>query len=97
MLQITLLCAGGFSTSVMVNKMKAACLELNIDAQIRATSANNFVEYATSTDILLLAPQISFLEKDFKEKWPHIKQMIISGLDYGTMNGKHVVEQALEL
>lgn len=97
MLRITLLCAGGFSTSVMVNKMKNACKENNIQAEIRATSANNFIEFAAQTDVLLLAPQISFLENEFKDNYPQLKQMVISGVDYGTMDGKHVIEQVMGL
>ncbi|WP_312947548.1 PTS sugar transporter subunit IIB [Superficieibacter sp.] len=77
--------------------MKEACKALGIEAQIRATSANNFVEYAKNTDILLLAPQISFLENDFQKNWPQIRQMVIIGLNYGTMNGQNVVKQALAL
>ncbi|MET3558336.1 PTS system cellobiose-specific IIB component [Streptococcus rupicaprae] len=97
MVNITLVCAGGFSTSMLVTKMKEAATAKGIEANIIAMAESAFEKYKGQTDVLLLGPQISFLEEEFKTKYAgtDMKINVISLADYGMMNGANVLETAL--
>ncbi len=99
MKQITLVCAAGMSTSMLVQKMQKAAQAQNLEVEIRATSESSFKEYADKTDILLIGPQVGYLQDDFKAKYEPkgIKVSVINIVDYGTMNGEKVLGDALKL
>jgi PTS system cellobiose-specific IIB component len=99
MKKITLICAGGMSTSMLVAKMEAAATQLGQEVTIRATAESKFKEYETDTDVLLLGPQVGFMLKKFKETYEPkgIKVAVIDGIDYGMMNGEKVLKKALEI
>lgn len=97
MVNITLVCAGGFSTSMLVTKMKEAAASKGIEADIRAMAEASFEKYEGQTDVLLLGPQIGFLEDEFKQKYPQLAVAVIDMADYGMMNGEKVLTYAIEL
>ncbi|MBP2642965.1 MAG: phosphotransferase system cellobiose-specific component [Firmicutes bacterium] len=99
MKRITLLCAGGFSTSMLVTRMEEAAQGKGLEVIIRAASESRFVEYENETDILLLGPQVGFLAEDFKKKYTGkgMKVAVIDSLDYGMMNGEKVLKDALDM
>jgi len=97
MKRITLICMGGFSTSMLMKKMKTSAQANGIEVTIEATSESNFKKFEDITDILLIGPQVSFIEEDMKKKYPNIKVAVIKSSDYGTMNGEKVLKDALEL
>ena len=66
MKHIILICAAGMSTSLLVNKMKSAASEEGKEVHIEAMSANIFATYQEPVDVLLLGPQISFLEEEMR-------------------------------
>ena len=67
MLYITLVCAAGMSTSLLVNKMKDAAKKENIEAEIIAMSEAAFAKYDKPTDVLLLGPQVRYLLSKMKK------------------------------
>jgi cellobiose PTS system EIIB component len=99
MKKITLVCAAGMSTSLLVSKMKAAAQKMNEEVEIRATAESNFAEFENDTDILLLGPQVGYTLKRMKEKYEPkgMKVSVINSLDYGVMNGTKVLKEALEM
>ncbi|EGO65039.1 PTS sugar transporter subunit IIB [Acetonema longum] len=97
MTRIALICMGGFSSSVLVQKMEESAKKQNLEVQIRAMSEGNFKKYADQTDIVLLGPQVSFIEQQVKERYSHLKVAVINSIDYGTMNGEKVLKDALKL
>lgn len=99
MKQITLVCAAGMSTSMLVQKMQKAAQAQNLEVEIRATSESSFKEYADKTDVLLIGPQVGYLQHDFKAKYEPkgIKVSVINIVDYGMMNGEKVLGDALKL
>lgn len=96
---ITLVCAGGFSSSMLLSEMQKIIDEKNLDIKLKAVAESRFDQYKDSTDILLIAPQVRYLEKTLKEKHnlKNMKIMIIDSIDYGLMNGAKVLEDALKL
>jgi PTS system cellobiose-specific IIB component len=99
MKKITLICAAGMSTSLMVTKMKEAAKKLGEEVEIRATSEGKFKQYENDTDILLLGPQVGFLLNKYKQTYEPkgIKVEVIDSIDYGMMNGEKVLKMALGL
>lgn len=99
MKKITLICAGGFSTSMLVSNMEDAAKAKGIEAEIRATAESKFAEFENDTDVLLLGPQVGYLLDDFKRKYveKEMKVAVIDSIDYGMMNGEKVLNDALNM
>jgi PTS system cellobiose-specific IIB component len=96
---IMLVCAAGMSTSMLVKKMQDAAQEKQIKVKIFATAASNAEnEFASEhPDLLLLGPQVRYMESDMQAKFSSIPVKVIDMADYGMMNGKGVLEKALKL
>lgn len=98
---IMLVCSAGMSTSLLVTKMEKAAQEKGMEADIFAVSASEADVNLDpkKVDVLLLGPQVRFLEKQFAEKLAPkgIPLAIINMSDYGMMNGEKVLMQAEEL
>lgn len=99
MIRITVACTSGMSISLLVSKMESYAQKKKIAVSIIAVPENKFDHYLSKTDILLLGPQISFLEKKYKQKLAasSIKVAAISIIDFGRMDGEKVLDMALNL
>ena len=98
MLKITLICGGGYSSSMLVSDIRKIIEEEDLQIEIRASAESKVSLYEEDSDILLLAPQVRYLEKDFKEKYEKqgIRVMVVNSMDYGLMNGRKVLKDTLE-
>lgn len=98
---IMLVCAAGVSTGMLVSNMQKAAEEQNLDADIFAVSPNEADGNLSSKDIdvLLLGPQVKFLKDQLEEKVSSkdIPVEIIDMRDFEHMDGKAVLDRALEL
>lgn len=97
MKKITLVCAGGFSTSLLVTKMEQSAKTKGLEVVIRATAQSKFKEFENDTDVLLLGPQVSYLLDELTDKYKEIKVGVIESIDYGMMNGEKVLNYALNM
>lgn len=96
MKKIMLVCSAGMSTSLLVTKMKEEAKNQGIEAEIWANSEAEAKEKWEDADILLLGPQVKYLERKMKDMVKDsIPVQVINMVDYGTMNGKKVLEQAI--
>lgn len=93
---ILLACAGGFSTSMLVQRMKKVAKEKNIDVVIEATAESNIDVVIDNVDVILLGPQMAHAEQDLKSTYA-IPVATINSIDYGMMNGEKVLNTALEI
>lgn len=94
MRNIVLICAAGMSTSLLVNKMKAAAAEEGYECSINAYALSEVPNVVPAADIVLLGPQVRFNQKKIAERYP---DKIVESIDmrmYGTMNGKGVIDFA---
>ena len=84
---------------MMVSKMKEAAQKKQIEAEITAMSESSFDTYDGQTDVLLLGPQISYLEQNIRKKYEPkgIKVSVIEAASYGMMDGERVLNKALEM
>lgn len=94
--KILLVCAGGFSTSMLVKKMMEASGNQH---EIWADGISNIAGEAAKADCILIGPQIRFKLADVQaEAAKHgIKADAIDMVAYGTMNAPKVLEQAYKL
>lgn len=93
--KILLACAGGFSTSMLVTRMKEARGAEYEDYEILAVPEADIPNHLDS-DILLLGPQIAYMLEDLTESFDFPVRCIDS-YDYGTMNGVSVFNNALKV
>lgn len=97
MLTITLICNLGMSTSMLVDKMKAAANEKGIEADIDALPFDKMGDRVKKTDILLLGPQVRYLLSKFKAEYgsdiPVIEVMNFS--DYALINAEKILNESL--
>lgn len=96
-LKITLACAGGVSTSILCSRIISACAEKGYEAECKAYGANSLRnEQVAGSDVILLGPQVCYMEDDIIERFPDIPVRLIEMMDYGTMNAKNIVNRLLE-
>ncbi|QOV18149.1 PTS sugar transporter subunit IIB [Blautia liquoris] len=99
MIYITLVCAGGMSTSILAKKMEKEAKSQGKEVKVTAMSESAFKTYKEPTDVLLLGPQVGYIlermKKDYEPKG--IKVQVIDRMAYGQINGKAVLESALAL
>ncbi len=99
MTKIMLLCSAGMSTSMLVQRMETAATEASIEAQIWACGEGEARTRIDECDVILLGPQVRFLKGEFEKliAGKSIKLDVINSTDYGTMNGKAVLDHAFKL
>ena len=98
MLRILLACAGGMSTSLLMNKMKEEADQRGIEVSVDAVGEKTIGNHIGNFDVLLLGPQVRYVLKNVQDvvgdKAPFD---VIDMRDYGTMNGKNVFQNAMEM
>ena len=91
---ITLFCAAGMSTSLLVNKMKAEAEKKGADYVIAAYSLNDAPKQAPLADVILIGPQVRFALEKLKKEYPGKPIEAIDMRSYGLMDGKAVLALA---
>lgn len=97
MKKILLVCNAGMSTSMLVAKMKKAAEEKNAEVEIEAKSLSEAKKEIAAVDIVLLGPQIRYELANVKNMAGNVPVEAIDMKDYGMMNGKKVLEHAMEV
>ncbi len=97
MKKILLVCNAGMSTSMLVAKMKKAAEEMKAEVGIEAKSLSEAKKEIERVDIVLLGPQIRYEMENVKKIAGSTPVEAIDMKDYGMMNGKKVLEHALEV
>lgn len=97
--KIMLACAAGMSTSLLVTKMQEAAKANGKDYEIFAKSTadiDNELSADVKPDVLLLGPQVSYMQKEVKSKTDAagIPMDVINMMDYGMMKGDKVFAAA---
>ena len=92
--KITLFCAAGMSTSLLVNKMKAEAEKKGADYEIAAYSLNDAPKYAPESDVILIGPQVRFALEKLRKEYPDKPIEAIDMRAYGLMDGQTVLELA---
>jgi PTS system cellobiose-specific IIB component len=96
---IVLVCSAGMSTSLLVTKMQKAAGEQGIEVNIKAIAEADLKNNLENLDVLLLGPQVRYMLSKVKDLMEPkgIPVDVINSVDYGTMNGAKVLEQAISM
>ena len=97
MRKVILFCSAGMSTSALVRKMEEAAKEMNYEVHVEAHSVSETARKGPDADVVLLGPQVRFSLEDTKKKLPGVPVEVIGMREYGTMNGKAVIEQVKKI
>ncbi|MBI0103442.1 PTS sugar transporter subunit IIB [Gilliamella sp. W8145] len=103
MKQVIFACAGGMSTSLLVNKIRKEALERSLDFDFIAISEQLLYQHLNSDSdkiiAVLLGPQMRFaLDESRKQTEKYgIPIDIIDPVAYGTMNAGKVLDQILQM
>lgn len=100
MYEIVLLCQYGASTGLLTTNMLEEAQKQNIEVNINAYPEYQLDSILSSkkVDVVLMGPQIRFKKKAFEEKYADLDLdfVLIDPADYGMMNGKKVLQVALD-
>ena len=96
MKKILSVCSAGMSISLLVNKMKDAAKEFNVEVDINALPVAECSSKINEVDIVLLGPQVRF-QKSLVEKLANgrIPVEVIDMRSYGIMDGKSILKSTL--
>jgi PTS system cellobiose-specific IIB component len=94
---ILLVCSAGMSTSLLVSKMEKVAKEKNIDAHIWAVGTAGFKDELSKADVVLLGPQVRFMQSQVKKLAGEKPVEVIDMRSYGKVDGAAVLDQALKL
>lgn len=94
MKNIVLICAAGMSTSLLVSKMENEAASEGYDCKIQAYSVTEAPYVIPDADVVLLGPQVRYNLKSYREQFPDKKIELIDMVQYGTMNGRAVLDFA---
>ncbi len=96
-MKILLVCSAGMSTSLLVNRMNEAAREKQLNVDIEAHPIADTHLYGQDADVILLGPQVRFQEQHIRSMFDNKPIAVIDMKDYGMMNGKKVLEEAIAL
>ena len=99
MSKVMFVCSAGMSTSLLVEKVIKAAKERELEMEVYAVGEAEARKDLSQADILLLGPQVRYLENRFKKDLGDSKTKIgvVDMLAYGRMDGEKVLDQILEL
>ena len=96
-MKIVLVCYAGMSTSMVMNKMKAAAKEQQIELDAVAVPVSDLDDHKDGADAVLLGPQIRYAMDEVKAKVEDkIPVMAIDTRDYGMMRGDKILKDTLK-
>ena len=97
MKKIVLCCNAGMSTSMLVEKMRAAAAADAFDCEIAAYAISEVESKAKDADVILLGPQVRFELKKVQKLFPDKPVEAIAPQDYGMLKGGNVIARAKSL
>ncbi len=91
-MKVSVFCALGMSTSVVVKKIKKEADAENFPLEIEAHSVNDLEVFAPGSDAILIGPQIAYRKDEIQKNYPNIPVVVMSMRDYGAGNGKNILK-----
>lgn len=95
-MRVLLVCAGGFSTGLLMKKMKNYWEEQGIDLVIEATSVRVCDEVSDNYEVVLIGPQVGYQLDNIKER-TGLPCAIIPSMDYGIGNCPNIMKLVKEM
>ena len=95
-IKILLVCAGGMSTGILMQKMEKYASENDIDLKIKATGVMSYDKYCQDFDVILVGPQVRYLFQSIQKK-SQMPCAVMDSLAYGLQNCPIIMKQAFDL
>lgn len=95
-MKIILACAAGMSTSMLVDRMQQSAEEQGFDLMIDAVPVSSLDNHVDGTQLILLGPQVSYMQEQLAIEYAPIPVQVVDMMDYGMMNGKKVLSDAIQ-
>lgn len=95
-MKLLLICAGGMSTSILMKKLKTAAEQKGTELEVSAIGAGEF-DPKGGYDVILLGPQVSYLQDSITSKAEGIPVGVIAMQDYGLARTDNIFKQIDEL
>lgn len=96
--KIMLMCNEGMSTSMVARKMLQYAQSIHCNADISATNIGSLEDIYPITDLIILSPQIAYMEEKVRETVRDKCQvMLVNAQHFSHMDGKSIVEHAATL
>ncbi|HIX67477.1 MAG TPA: hypothetical protein H9735_05030 [Candidatus Anaerostipes excrementavium] len=93
-MKIYLFCSGGFSTSLLANKMSEAYKDKGrSDVTVEAMDFGSLDSVIEEADVIVLAPQIAWAKEQVEEDYPGKKVYLLTIQEFGSMDGNMIVEK----
>ncbi|ENM5739017.1 PTS sugar transporter subunit IIB [Vibrio mimicus] len=93
--RIYLFCSAGMSTSLLVTKMKAQAEKYDVPVVIDAYPETLVTEKGGDADVILLGPQISYMQPEIQKLLPNKPVEVIDAILYGKVDGLGVLKAAV--
>ena len=99
MLKVMFVCCAGMSTSLLVEKVNQAAEKAGVAMEVFAMGETEAKKNLSQADILLLGPQVRYLENSFKKSLEGSKTKlgVVDMIAYGRMDGEKVLAQIMEM
>jgi PTS system cellobiose-specific IIB component len=99
MIKVLFVCAGGISTSFLEQRTKDAFAKRGIGVEIEARSATDIDDRLEGVDVVLMAPQVSYMQKELEKLCAQqaVKFGAIPMVLYGQMNGEALCDMILKM
>lgn len=96
-MKIMLVCAGGMSTGILMNKMKKWAQEHGKELDVKAYGVGEYERHFQEYECILLGPQISYKEKEIKAVVGDMPVSQIASMDYALGNVENIMKQVEKL
>ena len=99
MLKVMFVCCAGMSTSLLVEKVNQAATGRGLEIEAYAVGETEAIRDLSQADILLLGPQVKYLENRFRKSLGDSKTKlgVVDMRAYGLMDGEKVLEQIIAM
>lgn len=95
-MKILLACSAGMSTSLLENSIREYANSIGKQIEVIAKPSNEAKEIIKNYDIVLLGPQVRFMESSFKECAGNIPVVVIPPHIYAMAKGEECFNLAME-
>lgn len=93
-MKVYLFCSGGFSTSLMANKIRDAYkAKGRDDVEVEAMDFGSLESVIDDADVILLAPQIGWAKDQVEEDHPDKKTILLTIKEFGSMDGDLIIDR----
>jgi len=92
-MKIMLVCAGGMSTGILMNKMRKWAGARGLELEVKAYGVGDYEQYYKDYQCILLGPQISYKENEIKATVGDMPVAQIASMDYALGNVDNIMKQ----